>query len=166
MRTSSLLRLFASRPALLVISLGCIAVSMLIAADQFLVIRAHLAAMEHPENIGLEEDIAVILVALGVLMEERELLTKYLYDGEIPATEDRLNEAATLHGAAILAIGLCIEVLVQLHNYLLVLGPTAHAAAISVVFLLHVAGALVMVNFLRYLKPVPADAAAPPSGAA
>lgn len=72
-------------------------------------------------ELGLEltEDLAVILVTFGVFLEERELLAKRIYDGEMPEREHQFNEHAEFYGAVLLLLGLVMEIVDQAFEPLL-----------------------------------------------
>jgi len=78
---------------------------------------AHFATLSFAFEVGifdadvtLEEDVAVILVAFGVFLEMREMLTKRGYGAEVAEKQHILNELSERYGAYLLIIGLLMEI--------------------------------------------------------
>lgn len=60
-------------------------------------------------SLTLEEDIALILIAYGVLLEERGLFSHKAYGENLPVREENLNELSEGYGAYLLMLGLFME---------------------------------------------------------
>ena len=100
-----------------------------------------------PDGPG-EDDLALIMVAFGVLLEEREALYKRLYKGDPSEAEKRLNGQAFIVGAYILMAGLFIEFLDQVQTFLIQYAAWLVQPSVVITILLHLAGLYVMARFL------------------
>ena len=143
-----LYHLFTARPALVVLT----AISLFIAVDtalaQALALQASYAAGALHLLINPEEDIALVLVAYGVLLEERKLLLKKAYPEGPPPHEHPLTESAETYGAYILMIGLVMEMIDQLEDHIAALGPWGVSVSVAVMMVLHLAATLALLWFL------------------
>jgi hypothetical protein len=99
-------------------------------------------------NLELEEDIALVLVVLGVIFEEREFFTRKRFGANIPEPEVRINEHARLSGSYCMLIGLVMEVLDQLFNTIATLGQAWLLLAAGAILLLHLVSMAILLQFL------------------
>ena len=63
-----------------------------------------------------EETLALWLVGIGVLLEEREVVTNKVYGDDHPPREEFLDHTCLHHGCGILLVGLGIEMIDQLFS--------------------------------------------------
>jgi len=141
------LRLIYARPALLLMT-GLFLALGLAAAWHHLTLR--LLEMEGLAiwPPGTDDSFSVMLIAFGVLLEERDALFRRIYAQPPDAADKALNHQAHLAGALILIIGLFIELADVIDPLIQGWMPALGAAAGFAAMALHAAGAWVMARFL------------------
>jgi len=144
-----LLRIVASRTALVAMSIFVIIAGVESLWHQFAHLYEFLQGVDFQVDIELEEDIAIILVCIGVVMEERGMFTEKLYGNDIPELDEKLNDYARDAGTYCLLIGLTMEVLDQLYNSIMLLGELSAFIAASIIFIFHILSIIVLLDFSR-----------------
>jgi hypothetical protein len=144
-----LLRVVASKSAMLILSLFVIVAAAESLIQQFSQIYSFFSNGTFNVDIELEEDIAIILVCLGVVLEERGMFTMKFYDGNISPLDEMLNTYACEAGTYCLLFGLVMEVLDQLYNSIVLLGEWSAFLAALVIFLFHGASIYILLEFSR-----------------
>lgn|GEM_PF-6353215 len=141
------LRLIYSRPALIVLTV----VFLILGVDAFwqhlddrLAELAGLRAWPSDQD----DDLAVILIAYGVLLEERGPLFRRIH-GHLPdAGDEALNHTSEIAGALMLVAGLFIEVLDVSGDLLFGMSVVVGQAGVVVILLLHAVGAWLLLRYL------------------
>ena len=106
-----------------------------------------LGTQELAQDLTVAEDIAVILVALGVLLEERGLFSAKVYGENPPPGDHELNEFSETYGAILLVVGLLMEVHDQVSDPLLTNAGLDHVSvAIMLLF-----DAMAVAASIRYI---------------
>lgn len=141
------LRLLYSRPALILLTV----LFLLLGIDAFwqhlgdrLAELAGLAAWPADQD----DDLAVILIAYGVMIEERGVLFERIH-GHAPGDRDtEINHHSEIAGALMLVAGLFIEVLDVSGDLLFDLSVLLGRAGAAIILLLHAVGAWLLLRYL------------------
>ena len=117
----------------------------------------HLKGNFIPGEITLEEDIAIVIAAFGVFLDNRRWLVRAKYGDDQPESEVSLSAVCQHYGVGFILLGIFIEVIdlafLALNNYGLGSG-TLKFIEVGVLFLLNIGSILMLI---RLLKDVFAD---------
>jgi len=115
-----------------------------------------LSAQSMEESLVLEEDVAVILIAYGVFLEERGLLASRVFGEDVDVHQDHWNEMSERYGAYLLIMGLLMEVNDQVFEPLL-LGNCLEPLGLGSMVLLDGLAILTCLVFIGQLFRKPAS---------
>ena len=102
---------FLAHPATLAFwALVVIALAVITALSHIDAYTAALSFDGLAQEIEQEEEVAVILIAVGVYFEERGLFTGRVFGDSLSALQEHWNEVAERYGAYLLMLGLLMEV--------------------------------------------------------
>ena len=150
-----------SRPGLFFINLILLIVTLFLVYDISAMIFGRNGTIEEIDD--LTDNVATIMVAFGVLIEERHEILKLIGSGKKNQTPDNFSDITTRYGVYFIVVGLFIEVSVEAMKIPIRFskGGLLEEVLIAGSVLLSLGGLLASILFARDLlfriKPKPAD---------
>lgn len=100
-----------SRTGLFVINLILLVLTVFLLYDTIVIVRGHMGTISQIDD--LTDNIATIMVAFGVLIEERHEVLKLIGSTSHAVPEDNLSDISLRYGVYFIIVGLFIEVFVE-----------------------------------------------------
>lgn len=104
-----------------------------------------------PGEVGLEEDIAIVIAAFGVFLDNRRWLVRAKYANDVPENEAALSAVCQRYGVGFILLGIFIEVIdlafltINSHGFGT---PLVRISEVSVLFVLNIASIMMLFRLL------------------
>lgn len=104
-------RIAGSHVTLILVTIGIMIISGGVAKEQFVLLIDHYQSNFIPDEIALEENIAILIACFGVFLEHRRHLLKKIHPSGLPESVNRFDHVSHDIGIMFIMIGLFIEFL-------------------------------------------------------